>query len=340
MKKALLVFLLAIFLSVIVINCSFATLTIWWWNRPLYRRITGYHQFAFISATVAMFGESRLVLSGRLPDNSDGAFDPSILVMNHQTDVDWLYGFMALLVTGRIAHMKAIAKREIMFIPFLGLVMYMCEMIFVKRNWLADKATLESKLGGFIEEHFPFCVLIFPEGTTVNAEALEKSQAFAAERKRPHLKNLLLPRYKGFKAITDALSGKSAFVYDTTMAFGGYKGEIPPASIGYEREKDLEVPSVNKLLSGHITSEVHVNMERFPLAEVVSAPGGIEGWLDSRWKRKDEMMIYFAEHQRFPPDKAIDQRSERPNATYFPQFLITSVAVTLLTSGAYLLRAF
>jgi hypothetical protein len=49
-------------------------------------------------------------------------------------------------------------------------------------------------LGSFVEDGYEACLLIFPEGTTVNARTFEKSRAFAAGKQRPELNHLVLPR--------------------------------------------------------------------------------------------------------------------------------------------------
>lgn len=45
-----------------------------------------------------------------------------------------------------------------------------------------------------MEDGYEACLLIFPEGTTVNARTFEKSRAFAAGKQRPELNHLVLPR--------------------------------------------------------------------------------------------------------------------------------------------------
>lgn len=49
-------------------------------------------------------------------------------------------------------------------------------------------------LGSFVEDGYEACLLIFPEGTTVNTRTFDKSRAFAAGKQRPELNHLVLPR--------------------------------------------------------------------------------------------------------------------------------------------------
>jgi hypothetical protein len=52
-----------------------------------------------------------------------------------------------------------------------------------------------SLLGSFADDGFHICMLIFPEGMTINSRTLEKSRSFAREKDRPSLQHLMLPRY-------------------------------------------------------------------------------------------------------------------------------------------------
>lgn len=49
-------------------------------------------------------------------------------------------------------------------------------------------------LGSFVEDGYEACLLIFPEGTTVNTRTFDKSRAFAVGKQRPELNHLVLPR--------------------------------------------------------------------------------------------------------------------------------------------------
>lgn len=72
-----------------------------------------------------------------------------------------------------------------------------------------------------MDDRYRAVVLLYPEGTTINTRTLDKCRAFAADRQRPVLKHLLLPRTTGFAACLDALSsaGDTPVIYDLTIAY-------------------------------------------------------------------------------------------------------------------------
>ncbi len=62
-------------------------------------------------------------------------------------------------------------------------------------------------------------LLFFPEGTRFTAEKHAASMEFASKSRLPHLKNLLIPRTKGFFAITQELKHNFDAVYSGTLCF-------------------------------------------------------------------------------------------------------------------------
>lgn len=62
-------------------------------------------------------------------------------------------------------------------------------------------------------------LLFFPEGTRFTKEKHAVSMDFAAKAGLPHLDNLLIPRTKGFFAITQELRHNFKSVYSGTLCF-------------------------------------------------------------------------------------------------------------------------
>ena len=61
--------------------------------------------------------------------------------------------------------------------------------------------------------------MIFCEGTRFTAAKHEASMEVARRKGLPELRNLLLPRTKGFTYSVSRLRGKFAAVYDVTVSF-------------------------------------------------------------------------------------------------------------------------
>lgn len=62
-------------------------------------------------------------------------------------------------------------------------------------------------------------LLFFPEGTRFTSEKHAVSMEFAEKAGLPHLNNLLIPRTKGFFAITQQLRGRFDAIYSGTLCF-------------------------------------------------------------------------------------------------------------------------
>lgn len=226
----------------------------------------------------------------------------SIMICNHQVDLDWLYLWEAAQFSEAHSTMKVILKENLKYIPLIGYAMYLLEFLFLKRDWESDRANLQRRLRNFARDGVPVMLILFPEGTTVNTRAMEKSHNYSREKSRPHLDLVLLPRTTGFEACLKSLGAGNHTIYDVTMAFSGYTGEIPTYDMGYERAKDVNVPNAGKVLMGH-KAEVHLDIRAIPSSEILEKYASVEQWLDERWARKDRLLKYFAEHQQFPVDE-------------------------------------
>lgn len=156
----------------------------------------------------------------------------------------------------------------------------------LSRAMAKDKDKIASAVGGLdSERHFPgfdktSWLVVFPEGTRMSRKALAASQRFMQEKgyaQEHTLRHLLCPRFKGTQMILH--EGRKTFkaVYDVTI---GYK----------------PLPQFN---NWRLPSEVHVHMQRIPMADV-PASEGIQEWLLSRWKTKDELLKHFYETGSFP----------------------------------------
>jgi len=226
----------------------------------------------------------------------------SILISNHQVDLDWLYLWEASRFFDAHSTMKVILKENLKYIPLIGYAMYLLEFLFLKRDWESDRSNLERRLRHFARDHVPVILILFPEGTTINTRALEKSHTYSREKQRPNLDLVLLPRTTGFEACLKSLGSGHHIIYDVTMAFSGYTGEVPTYEMGYERSRDVGIPNAGKVLMGHKT-EVHLDVRAIPSTEILEKHPSIEKWLDERFARKDRLLKYFAEHQQFPVDE-------------------------------------
>jgi len=175
------------------------------------------------------------------------------------------------------------------------------------QNWVKDRSDLLTLLRSFADEGAPAPIhlVLYPEGWSLQGEAdrtaaMAKSNQFAKIEGRPQLKNLLLPRTKGFNACLESLRESNPFIYDVTMAYRGYDGRTPMAL-------NLSWPSFWDIIRGQLPSEVHFRIKRYSLGEVL----GDSQWLDKQWKEKDRLLTHFAKYQQFPVEQRGYSRQQR-----------------------------
>ncbi|KAG6520608.1 hypothetical protein ZIOFF_017667 [Zingiber officinale] len=178
--------------------------------------------------------------------------------------------------------------------------------------------TIQSKLTEyFIKYNLPVLVNIIPEGilklvlTGLSVSPSEKkcikSQQFAAENGLPILKNVLIPKTKGFFACLEALRNSLDAVYDITI---GYKHRCP---------------TLTDNLFGVDPSEVHIHVRRAPLCEIPTSENEVANWLIDRFKFKDQLLSDFTTHGHFP-----NQGTEGDISTW--GFLVKFFTVIVSTS--------
>lgn len=111
---------------------------------------------------------------------------------------------------------------------------------------------------------------------------------------------MLLPRTSGLQIIMDAVKDAKPDIYDLTIAFPSYSGEVPTYDMGYDRKTDTDVPSMKSLLAGKGPESVSIHGQKFAFDDVT---GDLQEFLDTRWTEKEARMNYFIEHQCFPEAK-------------------------------------
>lgn len=114
---------------------------------------------------------------------------------------------------------------------------------------------------------------------------------------RPKFERVLLPRTSGLQIILNAVEDVKPDIYDLTLAFPTYSGEVPTFDMGYDRKTDTGVPSMKSLLAGQGPKHVAIHSKKFSYDE---ATQNLETFLDARWQEKEERMNYFIKHQKFP----------------------------------------
>lgn len=132
----------------------------------------------------------------------------------------------------------------------------------------------------------------------------------------------MLPRSTGLAFIIKELreweenTGETVYVYNVTMQFEGYSGEIC-SDDNYGRVVDVNFPSFEnsfwKVILNYyshlkrIPIGCHMHVEVIPLSSIVDKElrdmetinKQTEQWLDRKWVEKEKELEYFTKHQSY-----------------------------------------
>ncbi|KAL8555984.1 hypothetical protein ACS0TY_003700 [Phlomoides rotata] len=205
-----------------------------------------------------------------------------LLIANHRTEVDWMYLWDLALRKGREGAIKYVLKSSLMKLPVFGWVFHIMEFIPVERKWGADEITMRNMLSSFRDPQDALWLAVFPEGTDFTEQKCMRSQKYASENGLPILKNVLLPKTKGFYACLENLRDSLDAVYDIT--------------IGYRHN----CPSFLDNAYGVDPSEVHIHVRRISFCDIPTSEDQISAWLMNAFRVKDEMLSDFYEGGHFP----------------------------------------
>ena len=199
----------------------------------------------------------------------DLALDPQascILIANHQSWADIFLLQSAIARRGPV--IKFLCKRELAYIPVLGLIMLAFNFPIMRRR---------GRVGGSREERRhqdrervrQACAVLFeaPAAMLTFAEGTRFSKAKRLRSGSPH-RHLLPPRAGGFTAIVEALSPLRPTVVDLTIRYRG--------------------SAAFWAFLGGASGPVAMAAHSFPASSVVDA--GPRQWLEERWRLKDERL--------------------------------------------------
>ncbi|PKA49615.1 putative 1-acyl-sn-glycerol-3-phosphate acyltransferase 4 [Apostasia shenzhenica] len=235
--------------------------------------------------------KTKVIFSGdRVP-----SMERVLLFANHRTEVDWMYLWNLALRKGCLGYIKYVLKSSLMKLPVFGWGFQILEFVPVERNWTIDEPIIRRKLSTFKDPRDPLC-----------EQKCMRSQHYAAERSLPVLKNVLLPKTKGFYACLEALRESLDAVYDITIA---YKHSCP---------------TFLDNAFGVDPAEVHIHVRRILPHEIPDSEEDVAAWLMDRFKTKDRLLSDFTEQGFFPCEGTEEELSTFSCVAY------------VLVSGVYL----
>jgi len=192
-----------------------------------------------------------------------------VVVANHQSWVDILV--LQRIFNGRIPFLKFFLKKELFWVPFLGLAWWSLDYPFLERsrNPARDLEAIQRAAEKF--KVAPVSIMNFVEGTRFRPEKREGQNSPYA--------HLLKPRAGGLTSILGFMGERVQGILDVTIAY------------------PHGVPTLWQFLCGE-TKEIRVRVEKVAVTPDLRGDFGEDRqyrrhftrWLRERWKEKDERM--------------------------------------------------
>lgn len=191
-----------------------------------------------------------------------------ILTSNHQSWSDVI--IIQVVLLNLAPPIKFFTKRELIWVPFVGLAMWLLRFPYVQRRVRASNGRNSSayeknrrNMSRAAEQflHRPISVLSFLEGTRFTAEKHQSQSS-------PFL-HLLTPRTGGLLFTIDALGSKTSTIVDLTLNYEG------------------AVPGFWELLCGRCKA---VNIFIQPVEMTNQTQSNPKEFVNDLWKRKDDRL--------------------------------------------------
>ncbi|CAB4278249.1 unnamed protein product [Prunus armeniaca] len=167
----------------------------------------------------------------------------ALLMPNHMCDADVLIGFLLAQRLGCLRSALMVMKKSAKYLP--------------------------RSLQGLKDFPMPFWLTMYAEGTRMTPDKLLEAQKFAASRKLPIPKNVLIPRTKGFVTAVKNLRSFVPAVYDVTLA-------VPEGH---------STPSLRTIMERKSTM-VKIHIKRYSMKELPQSDEAIAQWCRDRFVAK------------------------------------------------------
>ncbi|KAL9404942.1 hypothetical protein Peur_001914 [Populus x canadensis] len=230
----------------------------------------------------------------------------ALVISNHNSDLDWLVGWILAQRSGCLGSALAVMKKEAKVLPIIGWSMWFSDYVFLERSWGKDERILQSGFDRLADFPMPFWLALFVEGTRFTQAKLLAAQEFAASRGIPVPRNVLIPRTKGFVSAVTHLRSFVPAIYDATVAVANSQ----PA------------PTFLRIFRGQ-SSVIKVLLERHSMQELPETADGIAQWCKDAFVTKDAVLEKYFSKDIFSDKKLQD--IGRPKKSLFVMIFWSSL---------------
>jgi 1-acyl-sn-glycerol-3-phosphate acyltransferase len=192
-----------------------------------------------------------------------------LVVANHQTWVDIVV--LQKIFHGKIPILKFFLKKELIWVPFLGIAWWALDFPFMKRSSSVRKDFETTRQACERFKAVPVSIMNFVEGTRFTKAKQEQQES-------PY-KNLLRPKAAGIALVLESMGEQIQSILDVTIIYP--KGA-----------QDIWTFLCSKSM------EVRVQVKQLPVTKEIIGDYLIDrdfrkrfnNWLDTLWKEKDQLI--------------------------------------------------
>lgn len=196
-----------------------------------------------------------------------------VVVANHQSWVDILV--LQKIFNGRIPFLKFFLKKELFWVPFLGLAWWSLDYPFLERSRSASRDLEAIRKAAEKFRVTPVSIMNFVEGTRFRQEKHEKQRS-------PYI-HLLKPKAGGLTAILHFMGERVPWILDVSIVYPGGR------------------PSLWEFLCGEVR-EIRVRVREIPVTSDLRGDFGEDKafrrtfmtWLKTYWEEKDRTLDQMA----------------------------------------------
>lgn len=266
-------------------------LTLRFFNEGAFLKLICFLQASYLHNIVFMM-ENVLGLKLRVTGHAPKA-EAALVLANHLTH-DWAPMYCMAIRIGTLGFVRTVIKKSMSYIPGFGWGMVVCYWPFVSRSYEKDEKSLKKLFAAYHRNKLPVQLWLYPEGTRQTPKKLKESQDYAKEHGYTVWNHVMLPRHRGFVQALRSLEGVITHIHEVTLSYSGWRRKAPTFW------DILTSPGAKE----HV---MHVHLNRVDVKTVPTDEEGLKNWLRESFDRKEELLEYFAKHERFPGDKNLVQ---------------------------------
>lgn len=290
----------------------------------------------------------------------------NIIFANHQIYTDWVFLWWLSSTSNLAGNIFIILKKSLESIPVFGYGMKNYKFIFLSRKWAQDEIALHNGLGSIDADsrgegplsnkkpihsdpdgklywntadvdksqyHWPYSLILFPEGTNLSANTRQKSAAYAAKTDKVPFQNVLLPHITGLRTAIQLLKPSLEAVYDITIGYSGVKKE---------EYGELVYRLPNIFIKGKSPKLVDMHIRAFNVTDIpCDDEEEFTKWLYNVWQEKDDLMETYYKKGSFDLDPELDHsvmgKFEMSPLPFLFTSLFPAIFFSALFGVAYLL---